>query len=104
MNREELILNLSIMLFVAFLVGWLGHWLFQRLFGKHAGGASDAEVVTKELYKTAQAREEDAMSFARQQGELINELNQRSAELEAAMDGLSSARQEVAELRERLGA
>ena len=98
MNREEFIISAAIVLFLAFLLGWLSRWLLQRLNMvsekdlKDLNNISAALLEAEEAFEKAKSRE----------SELNKKISQLEAELKAAMDGLRAARPETEELKSSL--
>ena len=95
MNREEFIISAAIVLFFAFLLGWLSRWLLQRL---NMGSEKDLKELNKISAALHEAEQNNEQSRNRQL-ELNKNISQLEAELAAAMDGLRSARLEMEDLR-----
>ena len=95
MNREEFIISAAIVLFFAFLLGWLSRWLLQRL---NMVSEKDLNELTKISAALLEAEQNNEQSRNRQL-ELNKKISQLEAELAAAMDGLRSARLETEDLR-----
>ena len=93
MNRTELILVMSTALFAAFILGWLLRWAFGRLNRVNSVDVTEIDDLASRLHDAETALDETR-----------NRLVQNEHELEAAMDGLGSARREAEELREQLEA
>ena len=98
MNREEFIISAAVVLFLAFLLGWLSRWFLQRL-------NMVSEKDLKELNKISAAlleAEKDNEKARNRELELNKKISQLEAELEAAMEGLRAARLETEELESSL--
>lgn len=95
MNREEFIISAAIVLFFAFLLGWLSRWLLQRLNMVSEKDLNELNKISAALHE---AEQNNAQSRNRQL-ELNKNISQLEAELAAAMDGLRSARLEMEDLR-----
>ena len=95
MNREEFIVSAAIVLFLTFLLGWLSHWLLQRL---NMISEKDLKDLNKISAALLEAEEENERARNREL-ELNKKISQLEAELDAAMDGLRAARLESEELK-----
>ena len=95
MNREEFIVSAAIILFLAFLLGWLSRWLLQRL---NMVSEKDLNQFNKISAAFHEAEENNEKARVREL-ELNKKVSQLEAELEAAMDGLRAARLETEELK-----
>jgi F0F1-type ATP synthase membrane subunit b/b' len=99
MNRIEFIATTSVILFVAFGLGWFAYWLLHRF--SRIGGADMGEVdrMAQALHEAEEAREQALLYLEQREAELTNQIAQTEAELRAAMEGLRDARQEAEEMR-----
>jgi|TARA_X000000368_G_scaffold27580_2_gene20802 septal ring factor EnvC (AmiA/AmiB activator) len=95
MNREEFIISAAIVLFFAFLLGWLSRWLLQRLNMVSEKDLNELNKISAALHEAEQNNEQSR----NRQLELNKNISQLEAELAAAMDGLRSARLEIEDLR-----
>ena len=95
MNREEFIISAAIVLFFAFLLGWLSRWLLQRLNMVSEKDLNELNKISAALLEAEQNNEQSR----NRQLELNKNISQLEAELAAAMDGLRSARLEMEDLR-----
>ena len=95
MNREEFIVSAAIILFLAFLLGWLSRWLLQRL---NMVSEKDLNQFNKISAALHEAEENNEKARVREL-ELNKKVSQLEAELGAAMDGLRAARLEIEELK-----
>ena len=100
MNRTEFILVAAVILFVAFLAGWFASWLVHRLARVTTGEMNDLDQMARELHEAEEARDQALQYLQGREAELMNQLTQKDAELEAAMDGLRAAREEAENLRD----
>ena len=98
MNREEFIISAAIVLFLAFLLGWLSRWLLQRLNMVSEKDLKDLNKISAALFEA----EEDNEKARTRELELNKKISQLEAELKAAMDGLRAARLEAEELKSSL--
>jgi prophage endopeptidase len=99
MNRTEFIIATTIILFVAYLMGWFTHWMLHRF--TRVAGADMAEVdrLAQSLHDAEETRDQALLYIESREAELINQVQQTEAELRAAMDGLRIARHEAEEMR-----
>ena len=95
MNREEFIISAAIVLFFAFLLGWLSRWLLQRLNMVAEKDLNELNKISAALHEAEQSNEQSR----NRQLDLNKKISQLEAELAAAMDGLRSARLEMEDLR-----
>ena len=98
MNREEFIISAAIVLFLAFLLGWLSRWILQRLNMVSEKDLKDLNKISAALFEA----EEDNEKARTRELELNKKISQLEAELKAAMDGLRAARLETEELKSSL--
>lgn len=99
MNRLEFIIAIAIILFVAFALGWLGHWLVTRFNQVSSADLGEMENLARALHDAEETRDQAIAYLQQREGELTNQLSQTEAELRAAMEGLREARTESEELR-----
>ena len=95
MNREEFIVSAAIILFLAFLLGWLSRWLLQRLNMVSEKDLNQFNKISAALHEAEENNEKARVRDL----ELNKKVSQLEAELEAAMDGLRAARLETEELK-----
>lgn len=99
MNGAEFIAATAAILFMAFLAGWFTHWLISRITRVTRSDMDDLDKMAQELHAAEEAHDEATAYFQQREAELTNRLRETEAELEAAMDGLRTARTEAEELR-----
>lgn len=99
MSRTELIILTSIILFVAFILGWVGSWVFNRMRQVTTADIAELDMMASELARAEDERDQAISYLQQREAELTNALSQTEAELHAAMEGLGEARRESAELR-----
>ncbi len=99
MGRTELVIITAVILFTAFLLGWLAHWLLQRFNRVETANVAELDHMASALHEAEEARDAALVQLEARESELMHELNQTRAELQAAMDGLGNARREAEELR-----
>jgi len=98
-NRIEFIVAIAIILFVAFVLGWLAHWLIARFNQVSSADLNEMEALAKALHDAEETRDQAIVYLQQREAELTGQLSQTEAELRAAMDGLREARHETEELR-----
>ncbi len=99
MGRTELVIIMAVILFVAFLLGWLAHLLIHRFNRVGTTNIADLDQMANALHEAEEARDQAVAYLQKREAELSSMLGQTQAELQAAMDGLGEARREAAELR-----
>lgn len=100
MSRSEFIIVTALILFGAFLLGWLCSWLVHRLARPAKADMSELDRMAQQLHDTEEER--DTAKAARHELEAAHSSRMAGmrAELQAAMDGLRDSRTEVEELRD----
>ena len=99
MGRTELIIGMTIVLFIAFGLGWFASWLVHRLTRVTQAAISDLDQMAHDLHAAQESLEEATTYFEHRERELVTQLSQSEAELRAAMEGLRDARSEAEELK-----
>lgn len=99
MNRTEFIIAMTIVLFIAFGLGWLAQWLVHRFTRVTQAEISDLDQMAHDLHEAEETRDEAIAYFEQRERDLTGQLAQAEAELKAAMDGLRDARAEAEDLR-----
>lgn len=95
MDRTSLIAATSIILFVAFALGWFGRWLSTRLSPIENGHMDEVDRLAQSLHEAEEMRDHAIVYGEERERELMNQLSQSEAELRATMEGLREARREV---------
>jgi len=99
MNRTEFIIVTSIILLVAFAMGWFAYWLLHR-FSRGAGGdMGELDRLAQALHEAEETRDQAILYLESREAELTSQITQSEAELAATMDGLREARAEAEEMR-----
>ncbi len=99
MNRTEFIVAMTIVLFLAFGLGWFASWLVHRLTRVTQAELSDLDQMARDLHDAEETRDQAIAYLDQRERELTNRLAQTEAELGAAMDGLRDSRSEAEDLR-----
>ena len=102
MNRTELIITTTIVLFIAFVLGWFASWLIHRLTRVTHADLGELDKMAQQLHDAEEARDAAILAQEAHESEMANKLTQTRAELRAAMEGLRTARNEAEDLRDRL--
>jgi hypothetical protein len=99
MNRLEFIVATSIILFVAFGLGWFCYWILHRFSRIGAADMNEVDRLAQSLHEAEESRDQALIYIEQREAELTNQISQTEAELRAAMDGLRDARHEAEEMR-----
>jgi hypothetical protein len=99
MNRLEFIVATSIILFVAFGLGWFSYWILHRFSRIGAADMNEVDRLAQALHEAEESRDQALIYIEQREAELSNQITQTEAELRAAMDGLRDARHEAEEMR-----
>jgi hypothetical protein len=99
MNRTEFIIATTIILFVAFMLGWFTHWLLHRFTRVAGGDVAELDTLAQSLHEAEEMRDQAILYLEQREAELTNQISQTEAELRAAMEGLRDARHEAEEMR-----
>jgi hypothetical protein len=99
MNRTEFIIATTVILFVAYMLGWFTHWFLSRFARVSGGDMGEIDRLAQQLHDAEEARDEALAYMEIREGELTNQLAQTEAELRATMDGLRAARHEAEDMR-----
>ncbi|MBL4915633.1 hypothetical protein [Szabonella alba] len=99
MNRTEFIIATTIILFVAFMLGWFTHWILHRFTRVAGGDVAELDTLAQSLHEAEEMRDQAILYLEQREAELSNQISQTEAELRAAMEGLRDARHEAEEMR-----
>ena len=102
MDKFEHTLIVAFALLVSFVIGWILSRLFRNINQNTHLEESDVNELTTTLLNVEEERDNTIAYVQNREKELANQLGQVRAELNAAMEGLGSARREVAELKAKL--
>ena len=102
MDKFELTLIVAFALLVSFVIGWILSRLFRNINQNFHLEERDVNELTTTLLNVEEERDNTIAYVQNREKELANQLGQVRAELNAAMEGLGSARREVAELKAKL--
>ncbi len=99
MNRTEFIIATTVILFVAYMLGWFTHWFLSRFARVSGGDMGEIDRLAQQLHDAEEARDEALVYLEAREAELTSQLAQSEAELRATMEGLRVARQETEDMR-----
>ncbi len=99
MNRAEFIVTTSIILFIAFGLGWFAYWALHRFARIGGGDMGEVDRLAQALHEAEETRDQAMIYLEHREAELANQIAQTEAELRAAMEGLRDARHEAEEMR-----
>ena len=102
MNRTEFIIAITIILIIAFALGWFANWLVHRLTRVSDADVNELESLAASLHEAEELRDQAIPYIEQRESELTTQLSQTDAELRAAMEGLREARSENDHLRSKL--
>jgi biopolymer transport protein ExbB/TolQ len=99
MNRTEFVIAIAVILFLAFLLGWVACWLVNRLSRVTENDMTELDSMAQALHEAEEQRDQAIAYLHHREDELQTKLTQTEAEAKAAMEGLREARREASELR-----
>ncbi|MEO1538313.1 MAG: hypothetical protein AAFR73_11330 [Pseudomonadota bacterium] len=102
MDRTEMVIAISMALFLAFFVGWILRWVYSSLNRIHAVNMEEVDDLANRLHVAEEARDHTIAEYDAREKELLAQIAQSNAELQAAMEGLGAARREAEALRQQL--
>ena len=102
MNRTEFIIAITIILIIAFALGWFANWLVHRLTRVSDADVNELESLAASLHEAEELRDQAITYIEQRESELTTQISQTEAELRAAMEGLREARSENDHLRSKL--
>lgn len=100
MTRSEFITVTALILFGAFLLGWLASWLVHRVARPARTDMTELDRMAQSLHEAEEARDAAIAAMAERERALTSRLAGAEAEARAAMEGLRDSRSEVEELRD----
>ena len=99
MDRTLFILVTSVILMVAFTLGWLSYWLLHRFARVPGGHMDEVDNLAQSLHEAEETRDQAIRYLEHREAELESQISQIEAELRATMEGLRVARAENEEMR-----
>ncbi|MEM9715232.1 MAG: hypothetical protein AAF826_01815 [Pseudomonadota bacterium] len=103
MGRTEMVIAISVALFLAFFVGWVLRWIYGSLNRINSANLEEVDELANRLHVAEEARDHTVAEYEARERELTAQLAQANAELSAAMEGLGQARRDAEALRQQLG-
>ena len=100
MTHSQFVIAMTIVLFLAFGLGWFASWLTHRLTRVSRADIGALDEMASSLHEAEESRDEALAYMEEREGTLARELAETQAELRAAMEGLRDARAEAEELRD----
>jgi hypothetical protein len=99
MDRTAFVIATTVILLLAFGLGWFAYWLLHRFARVQGGDMAELDRLAQALHEAEETRDQALYYMESREEELTNQIAQTEAELRAAMEGLRSARAEVEDLR-----
>lgn len=99
MNKNELVMVIAIILFVAFALGWFAYWLLHRFTRVAGADTAELERLALALHEAEETRDEAIVYLQQREAELTNRISQLDHELKASNEALRHARAEAEHLR-----
>ncbi|SDE64210.1 hypothetical protein SAMN05421538_1099 [Paracoccus isoporae] len=99
MTRDDFILATALVLFAAFVLGWLSCWLIGRLTRPGRADLAALPRLTQELHEAERSRDAAIDEAKQREATLHERLAFSGTELANARTALSEAAQEIEELR-----
>ncbi|WP_128253425.1 hypothetical protein [Falsirhodobacter deserti] len=99
MDRSTLIAATTLVLFVAFVLGWFARWLTTRLSPIESGNIDEVDRLAQALHEAEEIRDAAIIYGEERERELMGQLAQTDAELRAVMESLGQARVELDEMQ-----
>lgn len=100
MNRTEFIAATAVILFTAFVVGWLVGLIVQRLTRPTRASMNELDRMAQQLHEAEDARDVAVARLEEREAELMSQLAAADVDLQATMDALRVSRAEIEELRD----
>ncbi|MBU2956937.1 hypothetical protein Q4511_04300 [Paracoccus sp. 1_MG-2023] len=100
MNRSEFIAVTAVILFGAFLLGWIASWLVHRFVRPAQADMSDLDRMAQSLHEVEEERDAAIALLEEREAVLSSRAIGAESEARAAMEALRDSRSEVEELRD----
>ncbi len=95
MDRTTLVATTTVILFVAFAMGWFARWLTTRLSPIENGRIDEVDRLAQALHEAEEIRDAAIVYGEERERELMSQQAQTDAELRAVMESLGESRAEV---------
>jgi len=102
MDKNELIIAISLAFMIFFALGWIARMGYGKLRRVNSTNVDEIDDLATRLHEAEEQRDETVAYLHHRERELTNQASQAEAELDAAMQGLGSARREAEALRREL--
>lgn len=99
MDRTTLVATTTVILFVAFALGWFARWLMTRLSPIENGRIDEVDRLAQALHDAEEMRDAAIVYGEERERELMSQQAQTDAELRAVMESLGESRAEVEEMQ-----
>jgi hypothetical protein len=99
MDRTQIIAALAGLLFAAFLLGFLSHWIVTRLSRVSHRDLDELDNMAEALHDAEHARDQAVAARHKTEQEARRYTAQLQSDLDAALEGLRAAQAEADELR-----
>ena len=97
MTREELVIAMAAALMGALVLGWILRWIYGGLSRAGTGKVETVDDMAIRLANAEEGQASIAAQLAATDQSLRSQLREKQAELDAAMDGLRTARQQISD-------
>ena len=97
MTRPDLMLAMTGALLAAVLLGWILRWIYGGLSRARTGRVETVDDMSMRLAQAEEGQASIAAQLAATDQSLRAQLREKQAELDAAMDGLRMARQQISD-------
>lgn len=94
MTRSELVIAMTAALVGAVILGWILRWIYGGVSRARTGKVETVDEMTTRLAQAEEGQASIAAQLAATDQSLRAQLREKQAELDAAMDGLRTARQQ----------
>jgi len=99
LDRTTLVATTTVILFVAFALGWFARWLMTRLSPIENGRIDEVDRLAQALHDAEEMRDAAIVYGEERERELMSQQAQTDAELRAVMESLGESRAEVEEMQ-----
>lgn len=100
MTRTEFIAATALILFGAFVLGWLASWLVHRIARPRKSNMTDLDRMAHQLHEAEDQHARTLAAHVEREAALRNDLARVEAENCATIEALRSSRNEIEELRD----
>lgn len=100
MTRTEFIVATALILFGAFVLGWLASWLVHRIARPAKSKMTELDRMAHQLHETEDQHARAVAAHAEREAALKAQLAEAEAENRATLEALRTSRGEIEELRD----